>query len=321
MNREVPRWLLPVVCASMVAAAAAFLLVPRGESARHPAFCSAVKGAGGKPQAPLGLFVHYGPSSLVNESSTVRWWRAMVAPSYARAVARFRPKPSVVDGWFDLARRAGARYVAVIAKHHDGYALWNSSTTSYTVGKHDLIARAALDARRSGLGLVLYFSLVDEHVASYDDDWPAYLRFVKAQLRELLTRYGPIAGVWFDGPGWADGRSADEWGLPSLYAEVHRSQPDAEIITNHHCARPLAGEGALTFENEAPRRRAGFPQQIAYSLSDQWFYSTQERPHSHRSYLALRARARRVGAGLLVNVPPRPDGTFAPEYVRALLGR
>jgi len=245
----------------------------------------------------------------------------MVAPSYARAVARFRPKPSVVDGWFDLARRAGARYVAVIAKHHDGYALWNSSTTSYTVGKHDLIARAALDARRSGLGLVLYFSLVDEHVASYDDDWPAYLRFVKAQLRELLTRYGPIAGVWFDGPGWADGRSADEWGLPSLYAEVHRSQPDAEIITNHHCARPLAGEGALTFENEAPRRRAGFPQQIAYSLSDQWFYSTQERPHSHRSYLALRARARRVGAGLLVNVPPRPDGTFAPEYVRALLGR
>jgi alpha-L-fucosidase len=245
----------------------------------------------------------------------------MIAPSYARTVARFQPNPGVVDGWFGLARRAGARYVAITAKHHDGYALWNSSTTSYGVGRRDLIARAALDARRSGLGLVLYFSLVDKHVPSYEDDWPAYLQLAKVQLRELLTRYGPIAGVWFDGPGWADRRSADEWGLPSLYAEVHRYQPDAEIITNHHCARPLAGEAALTFETRLPRRHAAFPQQIAYSLSDQWFYSTQERPRSRRFYLALRARARSVRAGLLINVPPRPDGTFAPGYVRALLGR
>jgi alpha-L-fucosidase len=324
VKRDVPNWLVVVVLLLGIAVPAKFVLPAKNAPVqRHPTFCEAATyGHGQKALPPLGLFVHYGPSSLVNETTTIRWWRAMTRPSYARTVARFRPNPAAADQWVALAKRMGAGSVAITAKHHDGYELWNSQTTDYGVGRKDVVARVARDAHREGLGLVLYFSLVDVHASSYPNDWPTYLRLVKAQLRELLTRYGKVAGVWFDGPGWAisQRKTASEWGLDTLYAEIHRLQPDAEIVTNHHCGRPLAGEGATTSEAEMPRHRTHWPQQAVFSLADQWFYSTHERPISHRAYLRLRAGTRRVGASLLVNLPPRGDGSLDPRYVRALLG-
>ncbi|MDP9264796.1 MAG: alpha-L-fucosidase [Chloroflexota bacterium] len=272
---------------------------------------------------PLGLFVHYGPSTLVNAKTAVGWWREMTYGHYDRAVARFHPSASVADGWIDLARRAGAAYIAITAKHHDGYTLWHSATTSYGVSaERDIIARAALDARREGIGLVVYFSLIDLHAPSYKDDWPAYERLVRAQLRELMTRYGRIAGVWFDGPGWErTGKSFATWRLPELYALIHHYQPSAQIVTNHHFGRPLPGEGALTFESTMPTAPAPWPQQAAFTISPQWFYSTRDPlPMTHRQYLALKAQARMRSASLLINVPPMADGSFDPAYVRALLG-
>jgi alpha-L-fucosidase len=322
MARTVPTWLVWFVLLAFLALPAWFVLPSRGASVPpppRPSFCaSAHFGPGAEGRQPLGLFVHYGPSSLVNATSTQRWWRAMIAPSYSATVARFKPRPQAADGWFTLAKRIGAGYVAITAKHHDGYTLWRSDTTSYGVGERDVIARAARDAHRTGLGLVLYFSLIDEHARSFPSDWPAYLRLVKAQLRELLTRYGPIAGIWFDGPGWMLSRSAAEWGLPELYHLIHHYQPSVQIVTNHHCTRPLAGEAILTHEGEVPAKRQPFAQQVAFSLSDQWFYSTRERPITHRRYLTLKKRAARAAASLLINVPPRADGTFAPAYLSAL---
>ena len=247
----------------------------------------------------------------------------MNRPSYARTVARFRPNPAAADRWVALAKRMGAGYVAITAKHHDGYTLWNSRTTDYGVGERDVVARVAREAHREGLGLVIYYSLVDVHAKGYPDDLPTYLRLVKAQLRELLTRYGKVAGVWLDGPGWAISKSvtSQRWGLDALYAEIHRYQPDAEIVTNHHCGRPLAGEGATTTESQMPLHATRWAQQAAFSLADQWFYAAREKPITHRAYLRLRAGARRVRASLLVNIPPRGDGSLDPRYVRALLGR
>lgn len=324
MRREVPNWLVGVLLGTLLLVGAAAILPTHG-AAIPPRVgegfsCNLATESKVDTLPPLGLFVHYGPSSLVDAPSRQKWWLAINSRGYARTVARFHPSPDVADGWVDLAKRAGAGYIAITAKHHDGYLLWNSATSTYGVGSQDLLARAARDARRARIGLVVYFSLVDVHAVSYPRDWPTYLRLVKAQLRELMTRYGRIAGVWFDGPGWMLHRSFREWGLPALYAEIHRYQPDAIIVTNHHCKAPLRGEGAAIFEEAIPTKRTLWAQQATYTLSPQWFYTTAGEPMPRREYLSLRSRAKKVGASLLINVPPRPDGSFAPKYVRALLG-
>jgi alpha-L-fucosidase len=264
---------------------------------------------------PLGLFIHYGPGSLVNADRTTTWWRAIEARSYATTVVpRFQPRRDAATRWVRLAKRMGAGYIVVTAKHHDGYGLWDGSST-YDTGPRDLIAEVSRAARHEGVRLWLYYSLVDLHEPSYENDWDEYRRFVERQLRELLTGYGPIAGVWFDGPGWAHPASC--WQLPDLYDFIHRLQPQTMIVTNHHLD-PLPGETMQTYEGQMPRESRPWPQQVAFSTADQWFYSTQERPRSHRWYLDLKRRAERAHVSLLINVPPLPSGAFSPAYLRTV---
>jgi alpha-L-fucosidase len=151
-----------------------------------------------------------------------------------------------------------------------------------------------------------------------------YLDFMDAQLEELLTRYGPLGGIWFDGM-W-DKPDAN-WRLARTYAMIHRLQPAALIVPNHHLA-PLPGEDVQTFEQDLPgANTAGFnttqigtlPLETSLTMNRSWgFNITDTAFKSGREQVRYLVRAAGADANLLLNVGPRPDGTIQPEAVERL---
>jgi alpha-L-fucosidase len=268
----------------------------------------------GRPR--LGLFIHYGPTTLLAEPSDRRWWRAVDAGRFDAAARTFEPDPRVTKGWVDLAKTLGASYITVTAKHHDGFGLWDSRLTGWDVGpRADLLKPLARECRRRHVRLFFYYSLLDRHEPTYATDKDAYLVFVEGQLRELLTEYGPVAGVWFD--GWD--RSFGLARLERLYTLVHSLQPWALVATNRHL-RPLPHEDFRIFENRFPRDRAepsGLPREVAAKLGPTWFWGGDSAPTRLDRLPALLRRAATLRANLLTDVPPRPDGTFPPSVMAA----
>ena len=133
------------------------------------------------------------------------------------------------------AKEAGFRYVILVTKHHDGFALWNSKYTDYDVAsspvKTDVVAAVAKACKKYGIELGLYYSLWDRHELSHNDPNPdAYVGFMKNQLTELLSNYGDICELWFDG-GWAK-KDAD-WKLAEVYAHIKKLQPGCLVTVNH----------------------------------------------------------------------------------------
>lgn len=265
--------------------------------------------------AKLGLMIAYGPTTLFATTSDTAWWEREAEKKFVPAAARFRPDPRAVTTWVALAKRLGASYITVTAKHHDGFGLWDSKLTRWDVGHdRDLIAPLARACRRAHIRLFLYYSLLDLHEPTYATDKDDYLVYVEGQLRELLTRYGPIAGMWFD--GWTPQFGRER--LERVYALVHHLQPWALVTTNHHLA-PMPGEDFQTFESGFPGERAPggttppvshLPLEVTLKLGPAWFWSGPNvRLHLERVD-ALRKRATRAHARLLIDIAPRPDGRF-----------
>ena len=151
----------------------------------------------------FGMFIHFGINTYYN----VEWSDGTLDP------IKFNPGKPDTDQWCRTAKAAGMKYIVLISKHHDGFCLWPTKHTKYSVAstpwKGDLVAEVANSAQKYGLKLGLYYSLWDRHEKSHDtDDW-AYIDFMKKQLEELLTNYGDVIELWFDGfwkkqaTGWA----------------------------------------------------------------------------------------------------------------------
>lgn len=170
----------------------------------------------------LGMFFHFGMNTFRDQE----WGDGTDSPEF------FNPASLDVKQWFRTARRAGFKYAIVTAKHHDGFCLWPTKTTDYSVkaspwknGYGDLVRECANACREEGLLFGLYLSPWDRHEPCYSDK-EAYDDFYAAQLEELLSQYGPLVEVWFDGAG-SEGREYD-W--PRIIDLVKRYQPDAMIF-------------------------------------------------------------------------------------------
>jgi alpha-L-fucosidase len=231
-----------------------------------------------------------------------------------------------VREWPGFARGVGARYLTVTAKHHDGYALWATETSDYRVAAdRDVLEALAPACRESDVALFLYYSLLDWHEPTYESDFPRYLGFLDGQLEELLTGYGPIAGIWFDG-AWS--RAMSDWRLEEIYERIHAHQPDAIVGNNHHLA-PLPGEDFQIYEGAFPEEvqyggkvvpRGDMPAEICAELGPTWFYGNNGyRADRERAASLLDAAASR-DINLLLNVPPAPDGRIDDPYWTELEG-
>jgi alpha-L-fucosidase len=170
----------------------------------------------------LGLFCHFGINTFCDQE----WGEGKDSP------ALFNPDKLDARQWVRTAREAGFRYFILTAKHHDGFCLWPTATTDYSVasspwknGQGDVVAECAAACREEGIGFGIYVSPWDRHEPSYAD--PAlYDEFYARQLEELLTGYGPLVEVWFDGAG-SEGREYD-W--PRIMGLVKKYQPQAMVF-------------------------------------------------------------------------------------------
>ena len=172
-------------------------------------------------------FAHFGMNTFTDRE----WGDGKESP------ALFNPSDLDARQWVQVLKSAGMRLLILTAKHHDGFCLWPTATTSHSVksspwkgGKGDVVAEVAAACRDAGLAFGVYVSPWDRHEPSYGDS-PAYNALFRAQLRELLTNYGEIAEVWFDGAngeGPNGKRQVYDW--PSYYRVVRELQPRAVIF-------------------------------------------------------------------------------------------
>ena len=294
--------------------------------------------------AKFGMFIHWGISSLLMNGEWVMQNRHVRIAEYERIAPYFNPTRFDADQWVSLARAAGMRYITLITKHHDGFALFDSRASDWDVVDrtpfHRDIVREMADAcRRQGLKLFVYYSQLDWHHPDYwprgqtgqfadrpdSGTWGRYLDYMDAQLRELFTNYGPLGGVWFDGM-W-DKPDAD-WRQERTYRMIHELQPAALIIPNHHQA-PLPGEDVQTFEKDLPgANTAGFnttvvttalPLETSETMNDSWGFNLTD--HSYKSVPQLvRELVSAAGrnANFLLNIGPMPDGSIQPEFQERL---
>ena len=197
-----------------------------------------------------GMFVHFGPNTL----QSVAWGDG----SFAAEDIDFGTIDT--DQWAGVAAEAGMQYAVLTAKHHDGFCLWPSAHTEYSVdnspGKVDIVGRFCDSFRRAGLRTGLYYSLWDRNCACYAED-AAYAQFMRDQITELLTNYGEMVEIWFDG-GWDKDHPTGAWPFdPSwdatpnsgytpgtrwewerLYTRIHEIQPDCLVMNNSSSDRP-----------------------------------------------------------------------------------
>jgi alpha-L-fucosidase len=293
--------------------------------------------------AKFGLFIHWGVYSQLGSGEWVMQNRPIPVGPYEWLASAFDPHRFDAREWVSLAKEAGMQYITITARHHDGFSMFASDVTDYDVidwtrfGR-DPLKELAEECERQGIRLFFYYSQLDWRHPDYwprgrtghatgrppSGDWNRYLDFMDAQLEELLTRYGPVAGIWFDGM-W-DKPDAD-WRLDRTYALVHRLRPAALIIPNHHEA-PRPGEDVQAFEQDLPgANSAGWntagigtlPLETALTMNRSWgFDITDTAFKSVREIIHYLVRAAGADANLLLNVGPRPDGTIQPEAVERL---
>jgi alpha-L-fucosidase len=294
--------------------------------------------------AKFGLFIHWGVYSVLSDGEWEMETRPINGKDYAKLPNFFNPTKFDPAAWVAMAKAAGMKYITITSKHHDGFAMFGSKLTDWNVvartpyGK-DVIGMLAAECHKQGIKLFVYYSQLDWHSMDYfprgrtghnggrpdSGDWDAYLNFMDGQLRELLSNYGEIGGVWFDGM-W-DKPGAD-WHLARTYGLIHQLQPQALVGSNHH-KNPFPGEDFQMFEKDLPGgHTTGFnaeqgvsalPLETAETMNDSWgFRITDEHYKSTAELVRYLVRAAGMNANFLLNVGPMPNGEIQPEFVQRL---
>lgn len=271
----------------------------------------------------VGVFIHFGVNTFAGKE-----WSDGTLPA-----SSFNPTELDAEQWAQTAKEAGARYLILTAKHHDGFCLWPTATTDYSVatspwrnGTGDVVREVADACAKQGIGLGLYLSPWDRNAESYED--PArYDDFYLRQLTELCTNYGPLMELWFDGAGSA-GRSYD-W--DRIATVIDRHQPDAMIFNmgkptirwvgneDGLAADPVSyvvestAESQYTDTSRALAESAYLPPECDVSIRRGWFWHPDDQPKTTEHLLAIYYKSVGLGANLLLNLPPDDRGLIPAE--------
>lgn len=296
----------------------------------------------------FGMFIHFG----VNTYTDQEWTDGTVSPSL------YNPNELDTDQWCEIAQKAGMQYIVFTAKHHDGFCNWNTQYSDYSIAstplEKDVIKELAASCKKYGLKLGLYYSLWDRHEPCYKDDY-AYTEYMKNQLDELLSGYGDILMIWFDGvwdkcTGFGfDGYKAKgeeimsiwrnggvyNWQWDQLYAFIKHKSPGCLVMNNSgidFTGIPLmpvdvrSGErgNSETQNNKIwkfDNKERYLPLQIEDILSRKnWFYHKGDTTVKTIAEIkALLQEAERMDANFLLNVGPMENGKLRPEDVDVLI--
>lgn len=302
--------------------------------------------------AKYGMFIHWGVYSTMaggGDYGIAEWimnQKRIPIAQYENLAGFFNPISFDPREWVATAKSAGMKYITITSKHHDGFAMFDSKVSSWDIvdrspyGK-DILKMLKEECDRQGIKLFFYHSQLDWHHPDYyprgntgqgytgrpeNGNWDNYIKYMNSQLTELLTNYGEIGGIWFDGM-W-DKPSAD-WQLDKTYAMIHKLQPGALIGSNHH-KLPFPGEDFMMFERDLPGQNTmGFnqtsaeveiPLEMCETMNDSWGYNIKDTDFkSVRRIIHTMVRAAGYGANFLLNNGPMPNGKMQKENIDTLM--
>ncbi|MBS1745682.1 MAG: alpha-L-fucosidase [Bacteroidetes bacterium] len=303
--------------------------------------------------AKFGLFIHWGPFSILGDGEWVMNNRNITVKNYSRLEDFFNPVDFNAAQWVSMAKNAGMKYITLITRHHDGFSLWDTKYSDFNIMNtpyhKDIVKMIADECHKQGIKLFLYYSLLDWRRDDYSywtgrtgkgtgrtvhGDWNDYIKFMENQLTELLSNYGEIAGIWFDGywdqtaPEGATDRSPRvDWHLSEIYALIHKLQPQCLIGNNHHLS-PFPGEDFQMFEQDLPGENKGglnyqqpsdLPLESCVTMNNSWGFNITDTSYkTPKQLIDLLVRASGYGANLLLNIGPMPNGVVQPEFQERL---
>jgi alpha-L-fucosidase len=281
-------------------------------------------------ESRFGMFVHFGLYALLGRGEWVMYHENIPRNEYEKLVARFNPDRFDADQWVSLAREAGARYITVTAKHHDGFCLFDSELTDFKITNspfgRDLITELAEACRRQSVRIIFYYSQPDWHHPNYlhwpgafkdlpnppstdRPDWPKYVEYYQGQVRELCTKYGKIDGIWFDGSH----KTEQMWQGRRVYEMIKHYQPHAVVND-----RARWGD-FFTPERSLPEDLTGYLFEACESISPtSWGYQGDTATHSVPYLVRSLVRMASGGGNYLLNVGPKPDGTIPDDQALAM---
>ena len=280
----------------------------------------------------FGMFVHWGLYSQLGMGEWTYHIHKRDMEEYKKLKDTFTAEDFDAEAMVLTAKNAGCKYVTLTTRHHEGFSLYDTKglcdfDAPHSPAKRDLIREFVDACNKHGLLPFFYHTTLDWYQKDFNEDFDAYLEYLRKSVEILCTNYGKIGGLWFDG-NWS--KKGADWKEDALYATIRKHQPDAMIINNTGLdALGAAGHPELdsvTFEqgHPTPMNREGMPKYVAaemcYTLNYHWGVGDLDFEYkSPKTLIEALCACRRVGANLLLNIGPTAQGGIVPIQ-KELLG-
>lgn len=296
----------------------------------------------------FGIFIHWGVYSMFAQGEWYMQNAGLDRDEYAKVADAFYPHRFNAEEWVSAIKASGAKYICFTTRHHDSFSMWDTAESEYNIVDatpfgRDVLREIADECQKQGIALHLYYSHADwsrddyprgrtaKGVTGRDEskiNWDNYYDFMNRQITELLTNYGPIRAIWFDG-WWDHDEDATpfNWELDEQYAMVHALQPGCLVANNHHQV-PFEGEDIQIFERDLPGENthglsgqdiSRLPLETCQTMNGMWGYKVIDQNYkSTETLIRYLVSAAGKGANLLLNVGPQPNGELPEVAVQRM---
>ena len=288
----------------------------------------------------FGMFIHWGPVSLTNKE--IGWSRALApgeqdkpmakwlkkvrsketatpAKDYDALYKNWNPVKFNAEEWVKIAKAAGQKYMIFVSKHHDGFCLFDSKLTDYkstgpeSPWKVDALKELADACHKHDLKLIIYYSQPDWHHPDYlTENHDRYIKYLHGQIREILTNYGKIDGLWFDNLRSVSKETAKLWDAEKLFAMARSIQPD--LIINNRCGLEADFETPEQHVGHFSRKRAW---ESCITLGTQWAWKPDDKLKSYQEAIKMLVVCAAGDGNLALNTNPMPDGRIEPRQAES----
>ncbi len=293
----------------------------------------------------FGIFLHWGIYSTYAQGE---WYlnSGINKDEYAKAASAFYPHRFNADAWVKAIKASGAKYITFTSRHHDSFSMFKTNESSYNIVDatpygRDVMKELSAACEREDIDFHLYYSILDwiredypvgrtglKTGRTYRPNYETYFKFMKNQVRELLTNYGDVKAIWLDGYWDHDSDSIPfDWRMPEFYRYIHALKPACLVGNNHHIY-PLEGEDFQMFERDLPgENRAGLsgqdisklPLEMCQTMNGMWGYKVSDINYKSWTELVQTiVRAAAKGSNLLLNIGPQPNGELPLQALERL---
>jgi len=281
----------------------------------------------------FGLFIHWGPITL--RGTEIGWSRnhEVEQNDYDSLYKEFNPVLFNADEWVKTAKDAGVKYLTITAKHHDGFCLWPSAFTNYTISntpfKKDVVGLLAKACKKYGIKFCIYYTVLDWYQQDYPEhnggkntqeaNMPNFVLYMKNQLKELISNYHPYM-LWFDGnweKPWTQEMAVD------VYSYIKKLDPQVIINnrlgkTTHKILTPETIGDYATPEQEIGKINMTDPWESCITICKQWAWKPNDEMKSLKECIFTLSKTAGGNGNLLFNVGPMPDGRIEKRQSKRL---